>query len=104
MEDMRVRVEGDRVLAVSKQLNIRNSHGEYAGVSLLRGEAPRVYGDIGNGLEWSARTHIYYEDVYDMMFGRLDSRSAEVKDGEYAEVDTPDDIPAAVEVIDRFYA
>lgn len=102
-EDMRVQLDGDRVLSVSKQVKIRSSHGEYAGVSLLRGEAPRVYGDICNGLEWRALTHIYYEDVYDMMLDRVDPRAAEVREGEYAEVDTPDDITAAVEVVDRYF-
>lgn len=102
-EDMRVQLDGDEVLAVSKQLKLPRSHGEYAGVSLLRGAAPRVYSDMCNGLEWQGTTHVYYEDVYDMMLRRVTARAAEVREGEYAEVDTPEDIPAAVEVVDRFF-
>ncbi|MEA2497623.1 MAG: hypothetical protein QOH26_28 [Actinomycetota bacterium] len=102
-EDMRVELKGDRVLAVSKHLRLGRSHGEYAGVSLLRGDAHRVYADICSALEWRAETHLYYEDVYAMMLDKVDARAADVLDGEYAEVDTPEDIPAAVQVADRFF-
>ena len=102
-EDMRVELQGDRVMAVSKHLKMPRSHGEYAGVSLLRGDAHRIYSDICSALEWAARTHLYYEDVYDMMLKTVDARAAEVGDGEYAEVDAPDDIPAAIQVADRYF-
>ncbi|MEA2460620.1 MAG: hypothetical protein QOH90_797 [Actinomycetota bacterium] len=102
-EDMRVQLRGDRVLGVSKNLKMPRSHGEYAGVSLLRGEAPRVYSDICSRLEWQAQTHGYYEDVYDKMLSIVDSRASDVHEGEYAEVDTPEDVAAAVQVADRFF-
>ena len=102
-EDMRVYLKGDRVLGVSKTLARARSHGEYAGVSLLRGDAPRIYGDINNEWQWRANTRGYYEDVYNQMVERVDARAAEVAAGEYAEVDTPDDVTAAVEVIDRHF-
>ena len=97
-EDMRVELRGDRVLGVSKHLKMPRSHGEYAGVSLLRGAAHRVYNDICNDLEWHAETTLYYEDVYARMLDRVDARAADVAAGEYAEVDTPEDVAAAIEV------
>ena len=103
MEDMRVQLEGDRVLGVSKELKMARSHGEYTGVSLLRGHAHRVYGDICNEMQWRARTSLYYEDIYNVMAGRVDVRAAQVAAGEYAEVDTPEDLQAAERVIERHF-
>ncbi|MDQ3962314.1 MAG: NTP transferase domain-containing protein [Actinomycetota bacterium] len=100
-EDMRVRLEGDRVLGIGKDLKRGFSHGEYAGVSLLRPPAARAYGDIANALEWSAETDLYYEDVYARILPTVETRAARVGEHEYAEVDTPDDVAAAVAVVDR---
>lgn len=100
-EDMRVELEGDRVLGVSKKLIRGRSHGEYAGVSLLRGAAHRLYIEDSSIRQWRAETGVYYEDVYDRIIPRLDARAASVAAGEYAEVDTPEDVAAAAEVIER---
>lgn len=101
-EDMRVQLSGDRVLAIGKDLRMPLSHGEYAGVSLLRPEACRIYSEISTDLEWRADTNRYYEDVYEMMIQHgVDAHAALVPEGAYAEVDTPDDVPAAAAVIDR---
>jgi choline kinase len=101
-EDMRVQLDGDRALAIGKDLRLPLSHGEYAGVSLLRRGAAEMYLDISTDLEWRARTDLYYEDVYEMMLQRgIDARAALVRVGEYAEVDTPEDLAAAAAVIER---
>lgn len=115
-EDMRVQLDGERVRAVSKGLIMAHSHGEYAGVSLLRGTAPRVYQDIASSLEWEGsapasrtgtmtepRTDVYYEDIYNRMAQHVDARWASVAAGEYAEVDTPDDVDEAVAVLQRHF-
>jgi choline kinase len=101
-EDMRVQLSGDRVLAIGKNLIMPLSHGEYAGVSLLRADAARVYSEISTELEWRARTDLYYEDVYGLMLEqRVDARAAFVEAGEYAEIDAPEDVAGAAAVIDR---
>ena len=115
-EDMRVRLDGDRVLGVSKALIKAHGHGEYAGVSLLRGRAQRVYQDIASSLEWKGsapesrtgsmnepETRVYYEDIYNQMAPHVDARAASVAAGEYAEVDTPEDVEDAVAVIERHF-
>jgi choline kinase len=100
-EDMRVELSGDRVVAIGKDLKMPLSHGEYAGVSLLRPEAAQLYGELSTELEWRARTTLYYEDVYGLMIERkVDTRAARVEPGEYAEVDTPEDVAAAVAVVE----
>lgn len=100
-EDMRVRLDGDRVLGIGKHLVRAHGHGEYAGVSLLRGPAARAYSDEATALEWSGDTDPYYEDVYARIIDRVDARAAWVGENEYAEVDVPDDVPAAVAVLER---
>lgn len=101
-EDMRVQLSADRVLAIGKDLLMPLSHGEYAGVSLLRPDAARAYSELSTELEWRARTSLYYEDVYALMIERrVDARAASVEAGEYAEVDTPEDVGGAAAVIER---
>ncbi len=100
-EDMRVQLDGQRVRAIGKDIPMRLSHGEYCGVSLLRDEAQRLYRSMATGIEWQRQSSLYYEDVYSLLLERIDARSAEVGAGEYAEVDSPDEMVAAATVINR---
>lgn len=102
-EDMKVELDGRKVVGIGKSLKSGRSHGEYAGVSLLRPEGARVYGDICNRWQWRGTTGGYYEDVYAEMLGGVTARAAEVGAGEYAEVDKPEDVPAAAVVAERFH-
>lgn len=103
-EDMRVELAGDRVRDIGKTLKGPRSHGEFVGISLLRPAAARLYQDLCSGREWRADTHGYYEDVYKDMIDRVDVRASSVAAGEYAEVDTPEDQQAAVQVIKQHYS
>lgn len=102
-EDMRVELDGTRVAAIGKSLKMVRSHGEYAGVSLLRPKAARAYLELATDLEWRAETGLYYEDLYARLLGQLDVRAAEVGGGEYAEVDVPEDFAAAQQVIEALF-
>jgi L-glutamine-phosphate cytidylyltransferase len=101
-EDMKVELRGDAVSAIGKNLPGRLSHGEFDGVSLLRAPAAGLYLDEATDLEWRPMTSLYYEDVYAMVLDRLDARAVFVEPGEYAEVDVPEDMAAAQNVIERF--
>lgn len=98
-EEMRVTLAYERVTAIGKHLPMQESHGEFAGVSLLRPAAGSLYTRIASALEWRAETSLYYEDVYASMLGSLEARTAAVAPGEYAEVDTPEDVPGALAVL-----
>ena len=98
-EDMRVELNGDRVMQVSKSVKKARSHGEYAGVSLVRSEAAAAYFRVATDWEWDAKTSGYYEDVYEATLDKVDTRAAFVRVDEYAEVDTPEDVSAALSVI-----
>ena len=99
-EDMRVRLKGDRVISIGKDLRMSLSDGEFSGVSLIRSEAARAYLDIATDSEWTSDTDGYYEGVYAAMLSAVDSRAVDVKDDEYAEVDEPADVAAAQRVIE----
>ncbi len=99
-EDMKVRLEGDKVISVSKGLKRSLAHGEYDGVSLLRPVAADIYSTLCNAAEWAGDTGIYYEDVYDRMTGLCDVRALFVEPGDYAEIDTPEDVAGASQIID----
>ncbi|MGH2697678.1 MAG: NTP transferase domain-containing protein [Actinomycetota bacterium] len=103
-EDMRVRLQGRHVTDIGKDLEMQFSAGEFCGVSLLREKAQTEYRDVATSVEWEPSSHIYYEDVYKRMLPRLDARAAEVRPGEYAEVDSPEDVKRAIEVIERHRA
>lgn len=102
-EDMKVELDRRKVLGIGKGLKPSRSHGEFTGVSLIRPGAVRVYQDVCNMLQWRGETAGYYEDVYARMIGRVSVRAAEVGPGEYAEVDKPEDVPGALDVVRRFY-
>lgn len=102
-EDMRVRLTGDRVLGIAKDLSRSRSHAEFVGVSLLRPPAHRPYADVVTRWQWRGATDGYYEDVYAEILELLDARAVDVASGDYAEVDTGQDVPAAGAVIDRHF-
>ena len=100
-EDMRVELDDDEIRQVSKHVKAARSHGEYAGVSLIRPEAARRYLDTATDWEWKAETAGYYEDVYAAILDPVDARAAFVEADEYAEVDTPEDLPGATTIVER---
>lgn len=99
-EDMRVEINGDRVTSIGKDIKRQRSHGEFAGISLLRPAAARHYLNLSTNLEWRAATTLYYEDIYGAILGRVDARVTVVGPDEYAEVDKPTDVDAAIAVVE----
>ncbi|HJR46438.1 MAG TPA: NTP transferase domain-containing protein [Actinomycetota bacterium] len=99
-EDMRVKLQRDQVQAIGKDLSRAHSHGEFAGVSLVKPAAAREYLQYATDLEWRAATTLYYEDVYGAVIPRVDTRAAWVGPDEYAEVDEPSDLDSAAHVIE----
>jgi choline kinase len=98
-EDMRVELREGRVAQISKHVKLARSHGEFAGVSLVRPAAARAYLNVATEWEWRANTHGYYEDVYATILDEVEARSAPVEIGEYAEVDVPADVDRAVAIL-----
>ena len=99
-EDMRVKLDRDRVQAIGKDLTRAQGHGEFAGVSLVRPPAAREYSNFATNLEWKASTTLYYEDIYGGIIPKVDARAAWVGPDEYAEVDEPADLDSAARIIE----
>jgi choline kinase len=97
-EDMRVQIDGGRVVAIGKNLELASSHGEFDGVSLLRDEAGAAYLARCDEVERTDPS-VYYEDVYARILPAVHAAAAPVAAGEYAEMDSPEDVPAAAAVI-----
>ncbi len=98
-EDMRVQLDRRVVKAIGKHVPMGLSHGEFAGVSLLRPDAARAFVDVATNREWRSVTGVYYEDVYAEMIPLVRVAAVTVREGEYAEVDEPSNVPDAIEVI-----
>ncbi|HEX2057925.1 MAG TPA: NTP transferase domain-containing protein [Actinomycetota bacterium] len=99
LEDMRVHLDRRVVRAIGKDVPMGLSHGEFAGVSLLRPDAARAYLHAATNQEWRGVTDVYYEDLYAAMIGAVRVTAVLVREGEYAEVDEPSNVPDAIEVI-----
>lgn len=99
-EDMRVHLDTTRVRGIGKTLATALSHGEFAGVSLVRPAAALHYLSAATDLEWRATTTLYYEDIYGAILPSIDARAVLVPGDQYAEVDTPEDVPEAARVIE----
>lgn len=99
-EDMKVELRNGSIAAIGKALAPERSHGEYAGVSLVRPAAAAAYLEACERVEAEGDTSGYYEDLYARVLDRVTTAAAPVGPGEYAEVDEPADVAHAVEVID----
>jgi choline kinase len=98
-EEMKVRVDGDRVLAFGKHLDPKASHGESIGIERISETAAAPLFEALGRAAAEGRTSLYYEDVYDEMLREgTDVRFVDVTDLPWIEVDTREDLARAVEL------
>ena len=98
-EDTRVTLSRNRVRAVGQGIKQAHTHAEFGGVSLIRPPAARLFANVSTDLQWSAKTKIPYEDVYNLMLGGIDARAVDLQAGEFTKVTSRGDIPAADQVL-----
>jgi choline kinase len=95
-EEMKVLVEGDRIVAFGKELPPARCFGESIGIELIGAPAVRP---LHEGLERAlarGQSGLYYEDVYgELIREGLDARLIDVTDLPWIEIDTPDDLERA---------
>jgi choline kinase len=95
-EEMKVTVDGGRILAFGKELDPRSCYGESIGIERVGRHAVEP---LFAGLARASRegeTGLYYEDVYGRLIGSgLDAAMADVTDLPWIEVDTPTDLERA---------
>lgn len=100
-EAMKVEVEHGSVVRLSKGIPPERAFGEFVGISTLAPVAQREYVAAADEALRAGTTHLYYEDVYSRICRNVDSRIAAIEPGEWAEVDAPHDVPAAMCVAER---
>jgi len=95
-EEMKVVVDGDRIVQFGKELPAARCLGESIGIELVGASAVTP---LARGLERAfreGRTGLYYEDVYgELIREELEARMADVTDLPWIEIDTPEDLQRA---------
>lgn len=100
-EEMKVLVEGRRVKAFGKGLDPRASFGESIGIARI-GErsCPLVFEQLAKAIA-AGKTNLYYEDVFNHAIDAgLFVAVSDVTDLPWIEVDTPEDLSRARELVE----
>ena len=100
-EALKVLVEDGAPRALGKGLPADRSYGEFIGVSLLSPAGRTAYAEAAEAARAADERDLYYEDVFSRICGSVDSRLTDVAAGDWAEIDAPEDVPAALEVARR---
>lgn len=92
-DDMKVRLEGTRLVDIGKTLPPEHSHAESIGLLLFRGEGPRAFADAvdramrsAEGLKW------WYLRVIGQLGGRGIVQTLSIEGLEWGEMDYPQDL------------
>ena len=97
-EDMKVYLKGNRVVDLSKDLDVKRAQGEYIGISGISKETlPVLKESLGKVVEESP--HLYYEDAYRLMLDKVPFYAISTHGLKWAEIDTPQDLEFAIEVV-----
>jgi choline kinase len=99
-EEMKVKVERGRILAFGKQLDPRSCYGESIGIERIgEGAASRLFLALASAAA-QGDTDLYYEDVYGRLIDAgLEAAVADVTDLPWIEVDTPEDLDRARDLV-----
>ena len=98
-EALKVRLVDGHVRELGNHIPHTEAHGEFIGVSLLSDLGRQRYVEAA-GLARDGGEHtLYYEDVYSRICDSVDSRVSSVAAVTWAEIDAPQDVPAAREVV-----
>lgn len=101
-EAMKVRADREgRLLAFGKAIPLESAGGESIGIERVAGQASRRLFAALSQAETEQRFQLYYEDVYSELIQRhaLGAELVRVGDLAWTEVDTPDDLVHARELI-----
>ena len=99
-EEMKVRVQGDRIAEFGKGLVPSECRGESIGIERVSGVAVSLLFHALGAAEEGGDTQVYYEDIYSRLIaGGLEARALEVGDLKWTEIDTPEDLRRAREMV-----
>jgi choline kinase len=100
-EGLKVELHRGRVVRLGKGLPPESTAGEFVGVSVLSQAARDRYLERVDTVRAEGRTDLYYEDVYSDLCPDVTVAPVSIDPGDWAEVDTPEDLAAARRVAAR---
>ncbi len=100
-EGLKVELRRGRVVGLGKALLPGSTAGEFIGLSILAQAVRDRYLERVDAVRAEGRRDLYYEDVYNDLCGEVTVVPVSVDPGDWAEVDTPEDLAAARRVAGR---
>lgn len=91
-EEMKVYVEGTRVVRISKQLDPGQSYGEYTGIALLGSRAGQLLADKLSEMIGGGEFDKYYEHAIDEVLDRASFEAISTQGMPFTEFDTVEDL------------
>lgn len=99
-DDMKVKLDGDRLIEIGKDLPLDEVDGESIGIILFRGEGPRLFRtSIEQALRRPSALKQWYLSVIDEMAQSMPVWTCCIKGLEWCEVDYPVDLEQADKVV-----
>ena len=93
-ESMKVFVKDGHVTRINKALPIKESFGEYIGISILRKDILPALKKAMQKIV-AETPHLFYEDGYDLLFAKIPFKILSTKGKKWIEVDNHDDLAIA---------
>lgn len=100
-EAMGVTVRDGRATSLGKHLPPGESVGEFIGVSTLQPPAKAAYLKACGAALDAGESNLYYEDIYARIAADVDIGVANVAQADWAEIDSPEDVPRVLAVAER---
>jgi choline kinase len=99
-EEMKVLADAGRITRFGKDLDPKACAGESMGIERIDASlTPRLFASIAATVA-SGRTDVYYEHVYDQLVrDGVEARAVPVTDLAWTEIDTPEDLAHATELV-----
>jgi choline kinase len=101
-EEMKVRVEGGRIVELNKRMDPARALGEFVGIERIDAElAPRVWAQLAQLID-RGETDEYYERAYELLMqDGIGFSVADVSEVTWCEIDDGDDLAAAEALLPR---
>jgi len=99
-EEMKVKIEGDRITEISKEIEPSSADGEYIGVSLYTKASASVVFDVMGKMISNGEGNRWYEDAINRVLNDVVITPVYTHGKPWIEIDTHEDLKKAVEILD----
>jgi choline kinase len=99
-EEVKVLLEGNRIVAISKQVPPEKAAGEFIGIALFRGDMhPAFFESLRNNVEVKQNRRDYFERALDEIAASVELRSVDITGEPVIEIDFPEDLARARKLV-----